>query len=53
MEERLKDRKRLPTQHANQQHIARHTRAQAKQENIAEVEMQDAANEHDGVTNIG
>jgi len=33
--------------------MARHARAQAKQKNIAEVEMQDTANEHDWVTNIG
>ncbi len=43
----------LPPQQANQQHIARHARAQAKQENVAEVEMQGAANEHDWVTDVG
>src|SRR4030095_11314456 len=52
-EECLKDRRNLPPQQANQQHVAYHARAQAKQENVAEVEMQDTANEHDWITNIG
>ena len=47
------DRRYLLAQQANKQQITRHARAQAQQEDVAQMDMQDTAEEHDRVTDAG